>query len=485
MKTRSLALKLALLVGMLGLLQAVAVLVFSFATMSSKLAEQKRHLLQDSLVEARQLLDKEPNLAAISGAAYRLADLVSGHEGFHVAVATPKKGPALVAFSPVGVESLRRLESDTWGSDAFLDWRMPQPDTPMLSVATSSEVRSGEEYVLVLTADRSSDEDLLSKFLITALTAAPFALAVVSLGAWAIVSIGLKPLNRFREAAITISAKNMSGRIDPTGIPGELLPLCLAFNGMLDRLDDGIRRLSQFSGDLAHEMRTPLATLLGRTQMVLSQPRTHAQLLELLEANVEELERLARVVADMLFLAHADNTTAVMNPTVVDLANEAKKIAEYVELLAQERNISFRVTGHGEVLADQGLVDRAITNLLSNAVRYGAADGVVEVRVGVRARTVELAVVNQGQQIPTEHRERLFDRFYRADSARSRDVGGTGLGLAIVKAIMTLHGGSVTVQSEPDGTTQFSLHFPVITSSADRDAENLSPRSHAGRNTTR
>lgn len=479
MKTRSLALKLALLVGALGLLQAIAVLAFSYVTMSGNLAEQKRHLLRGSLVEARQLLDKEPNLAAISGAAYRLADLLSGHEGLHVAVARPNDSSALVAFSPVGVESLRRLASDTWASDAFLDWRMSESNQPMLSIVTSSEVSSGEEYVLLLTADRSNDEELLSEFLVTALAAAPFALAVVSLSAWAIVSIGLKPLNRFREAAITISAKNLSGRIDPAGMPRELLSLCLAFNGMLARLDDGIRRLSQFSGDLAHEMRTPLGILLGRTQVALSQPRTQAQLLELLEANVEELERLARVVADMLFLAHSDNTTAVINPTVVDLAKEAEKIAEYVELLAQERGISFRVTGRGEVLADEGLVDRAITNLLSNAVRHGAANSVVDVRVDVDAGTVELAVINQGEQIPAEHRERLFDRFYRADSARSRDVGGAGLGLAIVQAIMTLHGGRVTVQSEPNGTTQFSLHFPAMTAPADRAAaaENLSPAS--------
>lgn len=460
MKIRSLALKLAFLVGTLGLLQSLAVLAFSYSTMSTNLAQQKRDLLNGNVVEARHLLDREPNLAAISSAAYRLSDLLSGHEGLHVAVAKPDSNTALVAFSPVGVESVRRLHTDTWGADAFLEWRMPQSDAPMLSIVVSSEVVSGEAYVVLLTSDRSNDEELLSKLLFTALTAAPFALAIVSLGAWAIVSIGLKPLNRFRAAAMRITAKNMSGRISPDEMPGELLTLCLAFNAMLDRLDDGIRRLSQFSGDLAHEMRTPISILLGRTQVALSQSRTHAELIELHEGNVDELERLGRVVADMLFLARADNTTEILNSTKVELGDEAAKSAEYVELLAQERNISFHVSGHGEVLADKILVGRAITNLLSNAARYGEANSPVEILIKDGDEKVELTVINKGEQILSEHRERLFDRFYRADSARSRDSGGTGLGLSIVKAIMTLHGGYVTIESDEVGITSFILHFP-------------------------
>ncbi|WP_075791995.1 MULTISPECIES: heavy metal sensor histidine kinase [Massilia] len=477
MKIRSLALKLALLVGTLGLLQSLAVLGFSYSTMSANLAQQKRDLLKGNVVEARHLLDKETNLAALSSAAYRLSDLLSGHEGLHVAVARPGSSTALVAFSPIGVESVRRLHTDTWGADAFLDWRMPQSDAPMLSIVVSSEVVSGEGYVLLLTSDRSNDEELLSKLLFTALTAAPFALVIVSLGAWTIVSIGLRPLSRFRAAAMRVTAKNMSGRISPDEMPQELLTLCLAFNAMLDRLDDGIRRLSQFSGDLAHEMRTPISILLGRTQVALSQSRTHGELIELLEGNVDELERLGRVVADMLFLARADNTTEVLNSTTVELGDEAIKSAEYVELLAHERDISFHVSGHGKILADRTLVGRAITNLLSNAARYGEANSSVEIRIKDENETVDLTVMNKGERISFEHRERLFDRFYRTDSARSRDSGGTGLGLSIVRAIMTLHGGHVTMESDEAGITSFTLHFPKSSKNIEGG---LSKSAHSG-----
>jgi two-component system heavy metal sensor histidine kinase CusS len=465
MKIRSLTVKLALLVGLLSLAQTLAVLAFSYKTVASKLAEQRRQVLTLTMAESRQLLSDAPDLAAVGQSAYRLEELLARHNGIHAVVARPGNLTALIAFSPTALESLARLRNDTWGTDAFLQWKSEKTDEPMLSVVTVGSVRSGEEYILMLTADRSSDAELLSNFLKVALGATPLALILVSLGAWAIVMLGLKPLNRFREAAVIISAKNIPQRLNPAGMPLELLPLCRAFNDMLDRLEDGIQRLSQFSGDLAHEMRTPLATLLGRTQVVLSQPRTHEQLVQLLEDNVEEFDRLTRIVADMLFLAQADSLTTQVQTTPLNLADEARKIGAYLEILAQERNITFHIVGEGTVFADVGLVDRAITNLLSNAVRYGEANSIVEINVESRADVLELAVINTGQQIPSEHVPHLFDRFYRADAARSREQGGTGLGLSIVRAIMFLHGGTVGVESRPPGITKFSLRFPKNSSS--------------------
>lgn len=467
---RSLSLKMALLVGILGLLQAIAVAGFSYATMSRSLADQKRHLLRGKLNEARVIMDREPSAAALGGAAFRLADMLVGHQDMYIAIAQSASSVAgrgvhgqvtpLVAFSSIAVESLQRLKTDTWGSDAFLDWRTQDNKTPMLSVTSASEVMNGDNYILVLSADRTTDEGLLSRFLFTALTAAPFALALVSLGALVIVNIGLKPVNRFREAAITISTKNMSGRIDPTKLPTELLPLCDAFNSMLDRLDDGIRRLSQFSGDIAHEMRTPLATLLGRTQVTLSQPRTQEQLLDVLESNMEELEHLSRLVTDMLFLAQAESTTAVLDRQLLELSKVTQTVIDFMQVLADDRHMSFHQSGEAQVIGDAALIKRAITNLISNAVRYGDPNSVIDIAIRVVGVTAELSVTNTGTTIAPEHHSRLFDRFYRIDHGRSRNEGGTGLGLAIVKTIMVLHGGSVTVGSQCGQVTRFTLSFP-------------------------
>lgn len=465
---RSLSLKMAVLVGVLGLLQAVAAVSFSYVTLSRSLADEKRHLLQNKLDEARVMMDQQPSAAALGGVAFRLADMLAGHDGIYIAIAraTSASGvhgatTALVAFSSVAVESLRQLETGTWGSDAFLEWRTADHNRPMLSITAASAVKNGESYILVLSADRTDDENLLYKFLLTVLTAAPLALALVSLGALLIVKISLKPVNRIRDAAITISTKNMSGRIDPATLPAELLPLCDAFNKMLDRLDDGIRRLSQFSGDIAHEMRTPLATLLGRTQVTLSQPRTHAQLLDVLENNMEEVEQLSRLVTDMLFLAQAESAQAGLEREPVQLGEVTDTVIAYMQVLAEERYIRFAASGDARIIGDAGLVKRAVTNLASNAVRYGSADSTIGINISSVGEVVKLSVSNVGPVIAAEHHSRLFDRFYRIDSARSRDEGGSGLGLAIVKAIMKLHGGSVEIINEENQITCFSLTFPA------------------------
>jgi two-component system heavy metal sensor histidine kinase CusS len=459
MRLRSLSFKLALLVGMLGLLQAVAILVFSYNTMSRSLAEQRRHVVQDTLIEVTKVVDRQASSAAISAAAYQLAEVLGRHEGMHVAIERGNKEETLVAFSEVGKESVHQLKTATWAVDAFLEWQSKDSGRQMLSLASTGSTKNGDQYVLVLTADRGADDEILKRFLLTALTAAPFVLALVSLGALAIVHIGLKPLNRFRDAAIAVTTKNLSTRINPAHLPSELLPLGKAFNGMLDRLDDGIRRLSQFSGDLAHEMRTPLGILLGRTQVALSQQRTKEDLLQALEENVEEIERLNRLVTDMLFLAHADSSSFVLAAKPVELSTLASEIVDFMELPAEERGMSFRISGNAIVNVDSSLIQRAITNLVSNAIRYGTPNGVIDLNITSDESTVRFSVINHGEQIPVKHQVRLFDRFYRTEFSRAREAGGSGLGLSIVKAIMHLHRGSVEVQSNVHGETRFTLIF--------------------------
>lgn len=235
----------------------------------------------------------------------------------------------------------------------------------------------------------------------------------------------------------------------------------MAFNMMLDRLDDAVTRLTQFSDDLAHEMRTPVATLLGRTQVALSRPRTSDELVDVMEGNIEELQRLSRLVSDMLFLARAEHAREALDLQELELAQEARHVAEFLELAAQQREMSITIEGEGRVRGDRGLVQRAITNLLTNALRHGTPGSTVRVTVCTQKEQVTMEVVNRGVPIEPEHLERIFDRFYRTDDSRGRDRGGTGLGLAIVRAIMELHLGSALVATDREkGQVRFSLRFP-------------------------
>lgn len=456
----SLKLRLAILVAVLGLLQAAGVLAFSYVTFERELQANSRHVLRDKALQARHLIDEMQDATAVKANAFRLVELVTGHAELHMAVASSDTGEVYVAFSPEASESLQRLKHDTWETNAFLSWQAKEKGTNMLSLATASKTRNGLPYEIVLTTDRSKDVRLMRELLLTAATAAPIALGLVFLAALIVVSLGLKPLQRFKRAVGSVSATTLTERLDTSGYTAELQELAHAFNLMVQRLDDGVTRLSQFSGDLAHEMRTPLATVLGRTQVALSKSRSVEQLTDVLENNIEELQRLSRLVSDMLFLAQADYAQNVLNLQPVALEEEATRVAEFLDVVAQERQVSITVEGNARILADKGLVQRAITNLLTNAVRHCTAATVVRVHVQAHEGVASLDVVNQGTPIEPQHLSHLFDRFYRVDSARGRDEGGAGLGLAIVKAIMALHGGTAKASTTSRGDIRFSLSFP-------------------------
>jgi two-component system heavy metal sensor histidine kinase CusS len=246
-----------------------------------------------------------------------------------------------------------------------------------------------------------------------------------------------------------------------TGLPGELEDMAVEFNNMLERIDEGYRQLEDFSGDLAHEMRTPVATLLGRTQVALTQARTLAELRSVLEGNVEELERLSALISDMLFIARADHNATPLETEPIDLAREAERVADYMSLVADEKDLRLEVAGTSATfLADRLLVQRAITNLVSNAIRHASRQSDISIQIGSTEQSATLSVTNKGEGIAPEHIERIFERFYRADPGRARGEGGSGLGLAIVRSIATLHGGKVEVVSV-NGRTTFTLSFPT------------------------
>ena len=459
MKSRSLAFRLAVLVALLGLAQAAGVVTFSYLTFERELKDQKRQVLSDKVNQARQLVSELSDAVAIRENAFRIVALVAGHEELHLAIAAPGDTQPLVAFSPEANDSLFRLRTDIWDTGASLDWVAHFTGNPMLSMAGVSETKDGKPYEIVVSIDRADDSRVLHSLLLIAFTAAPFALALVFISALGIMRIGLRPLIRLRHAASKVSANALSEHLEIVALPSELQSVGMAFNLMLDRLDEGVKRLSEFSENLAHEMRTPLATLLGRTQVALSKQRTTDELLMVLESNVDELQRLNRIVGDMLFLAQAANAQSALQLQEFDISEEAHSVRAFLEILADERNVTLAVKGRAEVVADRGLVQRAITNLVSNAIRHCDSGTSVEIKISKNEDNVVLEVINRGKPIAAEHLPRLFERFFRSDEARARDVGGSGLGLAMVKAIMQMHSGQVSVSSSADGETRFALLF--------------------------
>ena len=287
---------------------------------------------------------------------------------------------------------------------------------------------------------------------------------LLALLAWWVARRGLRPLRRVAEQTAAIGMRNLSTRVDAAAAPGELLPLIEGFNAMLDRLERGFIQLSQVSADMAHDLRTPIANLMGQTEVALSQRRDVEYYEKLLGSNFEELQRLARMSDNMLFLARAEQADHAIERKTLDLAEELQCMADYFEGLAGERGLTLAVRGAGQVFADATLLRRALANLLANALRYAEQGSVIvlaaQQELEGQQQGASISVENRGPTIAPEHLARLFDRFYRADAARAGSSASSGLGLSIVRSIMTLHQGRWHAASA-DGVTRFTLFFPA------------------------
>jgi two-component system, OmpR family, heavy metal sensor histidine kinase CusS len=456
----SLALRIALASGLFGLVVAIGAIAVGVWTLSQQLDERAAIELQGRRDLLVHLLATVPSLRSLPASGDRLGELFLGHSDMHLALADPHTGQVLASSSQAASDSVRQMGRSDGLSDSFHSWFTPA-HARFSGIHGAAFVADGDTVDFYLSMDRRQDATLLAGFIKATVFALPLLLLVVATGAGLIARTGLGPLRRFIRLAASIGAKSLNQRVSTAGLPRELADLATEFNGMLGRLDEGYRQLQEFSGDLAHEMRTPVATLLGRTQVALSQDRSESELRAVLEGNVEELERLSGLISDMLFIARADHGAMPMQHGRVDLVGEAQRVADYLSLVAEERQLQLQVNGDGAtVTGDRLLIQRAITNLLSNAIRHAASGSTIVVDVGVHEGRALLAVTNEGEVIAPANLERIFDRFYRVDAARSRDEGGSGLGLAIVRSIAAAHRGSVSVRSA-DGRTTFTLTFPA------------------------
>jgi len=261
--------------------------------------------------------------------------------------------------------------------------------------------------------------------------------------------------------AATITVDKLDTRIKVDNVPSELATLVVSVNAMLDRLHGGFQRMSQYTADLAHDLRTPLGNLRGSTEVALARPRSADEYQSLLASNLEECERISRMIESVLFLARAEHPQFVTTLSELDAAKELARIAEYFEGVADDAGVHLQVTGGGRVHADAELFRRAVSNLLANAIRYTPRDGTITLGAQGTPHGLRVTVANQGAPLDPSLLERIFDRFYRVDPSRKSDpesTGSTGLGLAIVRTIMELHGGSAHAESDAQ-STRFILTF--------------------------
>ncbi len=331
-----------------------------------------------------------------------------------------------------------------------------------LMMSTSLEVGrlKKHKYIFQFALDISQDENLINSF--RNKIALVFFLGILFSGVInvAVAKTGMRPLKEITTKIHQVTASQLHERIHPEQWPKELNALTIAFDKMLDRLEDSFDRLSQFSINLAHELRTPINNLMGEAQVALSKVRTQKEYIQILESSLEEFSRLSRMIDNLLFLARSENKEIKPELISFDARREIEAVIEFYEAVAQEQEIQVICEGAASLTADTILFRRLINNLLSNALQYTPKGGKITISIRQTNKNVDIVVNDTGIGINPADLPNVFSRFFRSESARLKYPQGMGLGLNIVKSIMNLHGGNVAIQSMPAKGTTVTLIFP-------------------------
>jgi two-component system heavy metal sensor histidine kinase CusS len=332
---------------------------------------------------------------------------------------------------------------------------------PVRGVASMATLRDGSRVKISVARSMSDRASLLENYrnLIWAAVTSTALLAVAL--CYLLVRRALTPLREIAANAHAVTTENLDSRIDVSRAPRELDDLAQALNAMLRRLQLGFERLWQFTADLAHDLRTPIGNMRGASEVALSRTRSTSDYQALLASNIEECDRVSRMIENVLFLARAENPQFALHRTEFDAGEELQHIANYFEGISAEKAVQVQVSGHACLSAERELFRRAVSNLLANALRYTPSGQIISMIAAQTHQGVSIIVQNPGEAIEPPDLAKVFDRFYRGDKARSNSGTSTGLGLAIVKTIVEIHGGAALARSEAGGVTTFELRFPA------------------------
>ena len=459
---RSITARLALLFA--GVVMTTFLLVGSYLYRSLALQLERRDdgELIGKIVQTRHLLDDARSIRDLERAPDTLLNAMFGHDGLlflilaadgRLLVQNTSFSGSLPAMSVVSSERVPEFRD-------IRDWRTADGLRRVVAARGVIGGTGGEQVIVVVARDGSERAALLHTYGADLVLAALIGSLIASMLGYITVRNGLRPVSDVAHKANEITSLRLDTRLRMEDAPAELYELTAAFNAMLDRLEDGMKRLSRFAADLAHDLRTPVNTLMIKTQVALSRTRPADEYRTLLESNVEEFERLSRLIESTLFLARAENEQLALTLEPLNMRQKLEKVCEYFSGIAEEANVDVAVEGDGLLVADPVLVERAVSNVISNAIRHTPAGGRVRISIAEAPEHLMVVVENPGAGIPPEQIEKVFDRYFRGDAARTEAAGSAGLGLAIVRAIMALHGGRATVSSMAGGLTRFALEFP-------------------------
>ncbi|SEI77969.1 heavy metal sensor histidine kinase [Pseudomonas sp. NFR16] len=454
----SLTLRSTLAFSVVAMLAVASAGMYLYETMKDAVMTRTDHAVLARLDHFRKLLQYDLTLDKLQGSPQLFENMLDSEDD--IFIITEPDRPPVIMVNPLHAPLPPTPVVAANAPLSVADMRSGELASGVLMRAATVEVMSSGRRVHLTAAHIAVKEmATLANFRNRILSSVALAFVLTAVLGYVLLRRGLRPLRRMASHAAAITPARLESRMDNRDTPVELQQLGDAYNAMLDRLADGYQRLTQFSADLAHEIRTPVGSLMGHCQVALRQPRTADEYQALLASNLEELERISRMVESILFLARADDAQAALNRQTLDMAQELQRVCGYFEGLAEERQLIVNTCGDARLSADPLLLRRALSNLLANAIRYADEGSVIDIRVLEGGGECRIEVENQGPVLSESTLGRLFDRFYRGDASRHQSSDSNGLGLAIVTAIMQLHGGEVKVSQPEHGKIRFALVF--------------------------
>jgi two-component system heavy metal sensor histidine kinase CusS len=468
------------LVGLLLVLFATASL---YMVLRIELDRSTDLFLADKLHVLRTLLRERPDDFDGLREEIELESAARRYQQFYIRLLDEHSVPILTTPGMTEQLDVAELVNRTRGSPEHLVSMMGRNGQAFRVTSATAAVGAAPAHIdtIEIAIDVAQEEGLLRRYRFWFWAILLATSILFPLVGYRIARHGIRPIEEIAATARRITSTNLHERIRAEGYPSELASLAETFNAMLVRLDESFAQISRFTADIAHDLRTPINNIRGEAEVALARARTVEEYRDVLESSLEESVRLSDLIGDLLFLARAESPLTDLHRQPVNVGELLSAVREYYEATASDGGISLiAASGREPITAalDRPLMLRAVSNLVSNAIAHTPRGGSVTLAASAADAEICIQVSDTGAGIPTEALPRVFGRFFRVDASRSRasagttggrsasggvTSGGTGLGLAIVQSIMTLHGGSAAIASQPGRGTCVTLRMPLFT----------------------
>jgi two-component system, OmpR family, heavy metal sensor histidine kinase CusS len=462
----TLAFRLTAAYALAGLVLVFVATASLYMFLVSELEKSTDLFLGDKINVLRTMLRERPGDEDGLREEVELESAARRYEQFYIRVLDDRDRPLLVTPGMADQLILPQLPSQTQDRPAYGARLKGKDGRPFRVAVVPAPVGSpATRYdTIQIAIDVSQTEELLARYRFWFGTILAATFAIFPLVGYQIARHSIRPVEEMATTARHISSTNLRERIFAEGYPLELASLARTFNQMLDRLEESFDRISRFSADIAHDLRTPVNNIRGEAEVALARARSAEEYRDVIESFLEEAVRLSDLIGDLLFLARAESPLAHLRRERVDVEELLSGVLEYYEASAADGGVLLtRMVSNEPVSAelDRTLVQRAVGNLVSNALANTPAGGSIILGTSADGSTIRIEVSDTGIGIPAQALPRVFDRFFRVDSARLHSSGGTGLGLAIVQSIAVLHGGNVEITSQLGQGTRVTLRMPA------------------------